>query len=56
MSGGVIAQIDVKRCTSDGMAHFLLHFSSLNAAAIAEVLQHQYHNILTEAAPGKLFE
>lgn len=56
MSGGVIAQIDVKRCTSDGTAHFLLHFSFLNAAATAEVLQHQYYNVLTEVGLRKFFK
>lgn len=56
MSRGVIAQIDVKRCTSEWTAHFLLHFSSLNTPALAEVLQHRYHDILSQVGARMLFE
>lgn len=56
MSRGVIAQIDVKRCTSNGTAHFLHHFSFLNAAAPAEVLQHRHRNILAKVGLRKFFK
>lgn len=39
-----------------GQLTFSYIFSLLKAAAVAEVLQHQYHNILTKVGLGKFFK